>query len=278
MENRHIKLIDEDDTLWEIEVQFPSENLNHISFVGHGDGAGGQIVDHILPATDAQRELIRLWNIYHLNGMSSGTSEQNEALKNCKYSKGYDYIEACEYLKSVGLYEVEHEGKPYKYGFGWIKETITDEIILQINECLDVLEDEYNERKKGPLVTEDGVEKVREWAYSDAERLVAFGILMELSMSELEDVKIDGTSFSYYKQGWVGGTENEVEELCDRVIKDYIEECVLPEIPEPYRDYFDTDGYAYDYLDDGRGRWLSSYDGYEKEISVNGTYYYFYRQ
>ena len=61
-----------------------------------------------------------LWHKYHLNDMHAGTPEQEESLKKENLLSANDFEKACEYLKSIGLYEVEYEGKPYRYGSGWL--------------------------------------------------------------------------------------------------------------------------------------------------------------
>lgn len=53
--------------------------------------------------------------------------------------------------------------------------------------------------------------------------------------------------------------------------------CVMSEIPEHLRQYFDKDSYISDNYND-RGTELSYYDGCEYTESVNGTTYYIYRQ
>ena len=103
---------------------------------------GGQCLDYI--ATTAIRhnptfkKIYRLWKNYHLNDMHAGTREQenalNEAVEAGKFpsrSANY-YTEHCEYLKSIGLYEVEVDGKPYKYGHGWLLWEIPSEDIAAI--------------------------------------------------------------------------------------------------------------------------------------------------
>ena len=83
----------------------------------------GQCLDTIAKRlrTPEFMEIYRLWKLYHLNDMHAGTREQEAAIDAWKAEGNrYDYTAACEHLKSVGLYEVEHEGKPYKYGHGWL--------------------------------------------------------------------------------------------------------------------------------------------------------------
>lgn len=84
---------------------------------------GGQCLDSIAKRlhTPEFMEIYRLWNLYHLNDMHAGTREQQAAIDAWKAEGNrYDYDAVCEHLKSIGLYEVEHEGKPYKYGHGWL--------------------------------------------------------------------------------------------------------------------------------------------------------------
>ena len=69
---------------------------------------------------DEAKELYRLWIEYHCNSLNAGTRQQMRTLKE-KYGKEFpSYSEQCEYLKSQGLYEVMHEGKPYVYGSAWL--------------------------------------------------------------------------------------------------------------------------------------------------------------
>lgn len=104
-------------------------------------------------------EVYDLWKKYHLNNMHTGTPEQEKAVEewkaqeNCRsllsFSDIYDYEKDCDYLKSIGLYEVpistidkdvnpqfiDCEKGTYKYGYGWLKERIPEEDVQRI-ECL----------------------------------------------------------------------------------------------------------------------------------------------
>jgi hypothetical protein len=72
---------------------------------------------------------MKVWDRWHLNDMRAGTLEQEQAIREWK-EKGnkYTYQTACEYLKSVGLYEVNDEGKTYKYGYEWKFEQVPSEV------------------------------------------------------------------------------------------------------------------------------------------------------
>lgn len=97
--------------------------------------AAGQCLDGIAKHLHSNQfnELYHLWKLYHLNDLHAGTPEQERALEDCP---SRDYGERCEYLKSIGLYEVMHEGKPYKYGHGWIYHEIPSEDLNRIKELL----------------------------------------------------------------------------------------------------------------------------------------------
>lgn len=58
----------------------------------------------------------------------------------------------------------------------------------------------------------------------------------------------------------------------------YLEDIVLPEIPNHLQQYFNTDDWISDYLDEGRGHILSHWDGTEQEEIINNTTYYIYRR
>lgn len=93
---------------------------------------GGQCLDTIAEYihTPLFRKIYRLWKLYHLNDMHAGTPEQENALiTQFGNRRANDYKKHCEYLKSIGLYEVQHNGKPYRYGFGWLKWEIPAEDI-----------------------------------------------------------------------------------------------------------------------------------------------------
>jgi hypothetical protein len=73
-------------------------------------------------------------------------------------------------------------------------------------------------------------------------------------------------------------TDNEADEAFKASVESYIDECVLTEIPEAYRGYFNAEAFIRDVeLGDGRGPTLSGYDGAEQEAQIDGTWYFIYR-
>lgn len=71
-----------------------------------------------------------MWKKYNFNDHHPGTPEQEQALKEAvrdgklRSLAVQDYYDACEYLKSINMYEVEYEGKSHKYGTDWLYKSI----------------------------------------------------------------------------------------------------------------------------------------------------------
>lgn len=68
-------------------------------------------------------------------------------------------------------------------------------------------------------------------------------------------------------------TEDEANERWDDYLDQYLDDCILPEVPEAFRNYFDYDAWKRDARYDGRGHCLAGYDGDEHEVRN----YYIYR-
>ncbi|MBR3518256.1 MAG: hypothetical protein IKO10_18290 [Lachnospiraceae bacterium] len=109
---------------------------------------GGQCIDTLLDelrnqlkekgVLEEMEEIGRLWKAYHSNDMHAGTPEQEAALKEAGLTKfASDYEKCCEYLKSVGMYEVELEdGTMYKFGCGWLTQPIPEEDLQKIEKII----------------------------------------------------------------------------------------------------------------------------------------------
>lgn len=126
--------------------------------------AGGQCIDSIdkFFRTDRLYKLIEnLWKKYHLNGMNAGTVEQEKCLKEHESERKAiaeeidkaegkdfrfkwnvptspsDYKVSCKLLEKYGMYEVELDGKPYKYGHSWLYRAIPENDLNKIRAILD---------------------------------------------------------------------------------------------------------------------------------------------
>ena len=107
---------------------------------------GGQCLDELVKYFKGNKTfdfIYDMWNKYHLNGMNAGTIEQENALKEAvkngeltSYGAN-NYENTCNYLKSIGLYEVEVDGKPYRYGSGWLVREIPEDDLERIEYFLE---------------------------------------------------------------------------------------------------------------------------------------------
>lgn len=102
--------------------------------------AGGQLLDELdkfkyLGGDELFRKIRRLWKKHHLNDMHAGTPEQEKYLKEHRTWRG-DYDKDCALLKEAGLYEVELDGKPYRYGERWLYRPIPEEDLAEIRKLL----------------------------------------------------------------------------------------------------------------------------------------------
>jgi len=71
---------------------------------------------------------------------------------------------------------------------------------------------------------------------------------------------------------------DDVEEYAKNELYTIYEECYESDIPENLRYYVDVDAWVEDVLKyDGAGSVIASYDGDEREITINGKTYYIYR-
>lgn len=95
----------------------------------------GQCLDEMLEldglsCNDLFIKLHRLWKLYHLNDMRSGTIKQENALDDARKSGKYlcYYEDSCKYLESIGL--LEDDG--YKYGSSWLYREIPENDLKEI--------------------------------------------------------------------------------------------------------------------------------------------------
>lgn len=145
-----------------LEIDLKYKDEDHPVFTVSGDVkkrnqwiCGGQCLDTMIvmfpPLLGNERFAFwyKMWKVHHLNDLHAGTKEQEKVLKEAVengiipgYGANY-YTESCEYLKSIDLYEVEYDGKPYRYGHGWIYYEIPEEDLNKIKETMSSETDEW---------------------------------------------------------------------------------------------------------------------------------------
>ena len=95
----------------------------------------GQCLDEMLELDSLSHnplfiKIHRLWQLYHLNDMHSGTVKQENAIDDARKSGKHIccYEDSCKYLESIGL--LEDDG--YKYGSSWLYREIPDDDLKEI--------------------------------------------------------------------------------------------------------------------------------------------------
>lgn len=146
----------------------------------------------------------------------------------------------------------------------------------QIEEICDMIE-EIEEIEKEREITEEDIDLFDD--FDEPEKAIALALLFELSVNEIDDIVHDGDNrWTVQGDDYLFGTDEEMDDEWDEHLDNYIDECVLPEIPKYLQFYFDEERFKNDCKQDGRGHSLNYYDGGEEEIEFNGTNYYAYRQ
>ena len=130
-------------------------------------------------------------------------------------------------------------------------------------------------------LSEEATEAVNNMFGADAEKIVALALHLQIDFEEAQRIEVasyDDCVLEYGREEYLVCTDSEADDKWDAELENYIDECILPEIPEEYRNYFDNNAWKSDAKQDGRGHSLSRYDGDEDEQTVLGTTYYIYRQ
>lgn len=109
------------------------------------------------------------------------------------------------------------------------------------------------------------------------DRIKALSTFLDMDVELITESSYDEKSFETEEGEYLVLTDSEADYLASYSIDNYIEECVLSEIPEPYRNYFDNEAFKSDILLDGRGIQIASYDHEENEIMIEGFMYFIYR-
>ena len=139
---------------WELKEGEHGPTFSAMAGIWNGNGTDyqtcGQCVDEVVglfPGNVKARRIMEVWKEWHLNDMNAGTPEQEAALKEYREKhpdeRSY-YTKDCEYLKSVGLYEVPitsdmravggfpKDTTTYCYGTRWLYREIPADVIAEI--------------------------------------------------------------------------------------------------------------------------------------------------
>jgi hypothetical protein len=95
---------------------------------------------------------------------------------------------------------------------------------------------------------------------------------------EALEITVDRDTVTSQGIDYLTGNDDEMDSLWDDDLENYIDDCILCELPEQYRSYFDRESWKSDARHDGRGHSLNRYDGGEDSQTVEGEEIYIYRQ
>lgn len=101
---------------------------------------------------------------------------------------------------------------------------------------------------------------------------------LDRECTNVEIHELDAYDENDYDQKYKVYTDSEADDEWELKLEQYVDDCILQELPKQYRPYFDSEAWKQDAKYNGRGTTLSSYDNQEIEQTVNGTTYYLYRQ
>lgn len=104
---------------------------------------------------------------------------------------------------------------------------------------------------------------------------------LNLDKEEAEKVTVSTYNeniFEYYNEEYEVLTDEEADQRWEEELDSYIEDCILPELPERMRFYFDDERWKRDARFDGRGHSIARFDGEENEETIDGETFYIYRQ
>lgn len=114
----------------------------------------------------------------------------------------------------------------------------------------------------------------------EVDKAIAIAIMFNIPLEFVEDLIIHEYYNRWIIEGeeYLFGTNDEMDEEWDEDLQNYLDELVLPDLPETMRKYFDEEAWKSDARDDGRAHSLNRYDGGEKHVKYDGENYYAYQQ
>lgn len=146
-----------------------------------------------------------------------------------------------------------------------------------LNMSFDYLINADYEEIKIEFTEEEALQYISDKAFSSPEKVLALCLQDGLTPNDVDSIIENGNNYENGNVEYLIVTDEEGSDLEDEYLENYINECVLDQIPEVYRNYFDNESFKSDCRLDGRAHTLATYDHREEVQSVNDTEYYIYR-
>lgn len=212
-------------------------------------------------------------------------NERNKVIAECEITTINSYEEftmSGQYKGGLGqvfdevIPDGENQQKLIDLWNKWHLKEIPEDFEDELNDLLDEIEIEEGDKKEREVEGGD-IDLFDD--FNQSECALALALMLELNINEIEDI-VEERNNRWCVQGvdYLAGTDEEMDYVWDEYLENYIDECILYELPEPYRMYFDRESWKDDARNDGRGHSLNSYDGGELEQKINENWYYAYRQ
>lgn len=112
-----------------------------------------------------------------------------------------------------------------------------------------------------------------------AEEMHAVLALAQYLDVEPDDIDYEGNDrYTYNDEEYLVCGDEEADRYWDEELENYIDECILPDLDDRYKMYFDNEKWKNDARYDGRGHTLNRYNGSEEVEHIDGIDYYIFRQ
>ncbi|CAB4217685.1 hypothetical protein UFOVP1492_63 [uncultured Caudovirales phage] len=199
------------------------------------------------------------------------------------YKEPSDYDMQRSYLDLKGL------SAQYKYGSAWLLAPLDEMFTTNLALLLDEIESIEAERVSEIETAFKGtIQQIMEGDKEESDddlletdlgeewkRKVALASHLGLSYQDCFDIEVDdGNSarVSYSGEEYLVCDDTEMEDRWDESLESYLDECVLPELDESVRRYFDKAAWKSDAREDSVGHSLNYYDGTHHTITVEDNW------
>ena len=117
----------------------------------------------------------------------------------------------------------------------------------------------------GRACTRTAIVDKREPEDDEEERRLALALLLDVANMDDVTSATYGDGFEYEGAEYLVLTDEEADEAFSEAVESYVDDCM--DIPSNIRPYFDMEAFKNDVeATDGRGRFLASYDGEERQF------------
>lgn len=100
-----------------------------------------------------------------------------------------------------------------------------------------------------------------------------FGVTPDQVSERRDEYSVEGEPGTYRVL-----SDDEADQEWDQALESYLDDCLLCELPDIAKQYFDREAWKRDARFDGRAHCLARYDGNEYEAQVDGEWFYIYRE